>query len=99
MRRVVSPISLRKVYAQPGEYTVKMIIDPALSQGIESVSVEVRNSDGGRMAFAAKRWGTKLTVSFTIDATTPDGVSIIDLTLLRPRADAVRERLSFWVIK
>lgn len=57
------------------------------------------------MLFEAKRWGTKLTVSFVIDSTTPDGVSVIDLTLVaRSSGNSVpqkvsRERLSFWVIK
>lgn len=92
-------MSLRDVYAQKGEYSVKMAIDPAASQNIETVIVDVRNSDGERMAFEHKRWGTKLTISFTIDAQTPDGVSIIDLTLRTRNQKLTHERLSFWVIK
>lgn len=99
MKRLVSPVSLREVYAQPGEHTVKMLIDPAESSGIESVAVDVRNSDGATMPFTYKRWGTKLTIGFTTDSTTPDGVCIIDLMLRRPKSAAVRERFSFWVVK
>lgn len=95
----MTPVTLRDVYAQQGEYTVKMVIDPATSQNIEAVAVDVRNSDGGRMDFEHKRWGTKLTLSFKIDAQTPDGVSIIDLTLRNRNQKLTHERLSFWVIK
>ena len=100
MRRLVSPVSLREVYAHPGEHTVKMLIDPAQSPTIESVFVELRNSDGRPMPFTFKRWGTKLTVGFTTDSRTPDGVCVIDLTLRRARSEQViRERLSFWTVK
>lgn len=76
-----------------------MIIDPSFSQAIERVEVDVRNSDGKKMKFEAKRWGTKLTVDFKIDETTPDGVSVIDLTFRWKDRDSTRERLDFWVIK
>jgi hypothetical protein len=99
VRRMVSSVSLREIYEQPGEFTAKMLIDPAASQGIESVEVEVRDSDGKKMSFDSKRWGTKLTVSFVIDAGTPDGVSVIDFTLHPRNRPIVRERFSFWVIK
>lgn len=98
-RPIVSSVSLREIYAQRGEYTAKLAIDPASSQNIESVVVDVRNSDGERMDFQSKRWGTKLAISFVIDARTPDGVSIIDLTLRARNQKLSRERLSFWVIK
>ncbi len=95
---IISPLSLRDVYAAMGEYSAKMIIDPRQAQAIDRVHVEVRNSDGEKMDFAAKRWGTKLTVDFRIDASTPDGVSIIDVTMYR-KGEMIRERFDFWVIK
>lgn len=95
---VLSPVNLREVYQLQGEFTVKMIIDPSLSQAIEGVEVDVRNSDGNKMQYSAKRWGTKLTVSFVIDDSTPDGVSVIDVTMRR-RGNQTRERFGFWVVK
>lgn len=98
---ILSPVSLRDTYVEQGEYTVKMIIDPAQSQAIEDVQVDVRNADGRQMHFSAKRWGTKLTISFKIDETTPDGVSIIDVSM-RKRGQThwlARERFDFWVVK
>lgn len=100
MRRLVSPVSLREVYAHPGEHTVKVLIDPAQSPAIDQVSVELRNSDGRPMPFTFKRWGTKLTIGFKTDSETPDGVCVIDLTFRRYKSDWVgRERLSFWTVK
>lgn len=98
-KKFVSPISLQEVYAETGEYSAKMIIDPKLSPTIDDVAVDIRNSDGESMDFTAKRWGTKLTVSFKIDHTTPDGVSIIDILLKRKDQSPIKERLDFWVIK
>ncbi len=95
---IISPLSLRDVYAAMGEYSAKMIIDPRQAQSIDRVDVEIRNSDGRKMEFVAKRWGTKLTVDFRIDASTPDGVSIIDVTMHR-KGETIRERFDFWVIK
>lgn len=98
-RQLVSPISLRNEYIYLGDYSVKMIIDPRESPAIENVDVSVRNSDGRPMAHDYRRWGTKLTVNFTIDDKTPDGVSIIDVTLFGRDGAKVRERFDFWVIK
>jgi hypothetical protein len=98
-KKIVSPVSLREVYHQQGEFSAKMIIDPVVSPNIERVDVDVRNSDGKTMKFVAKRWGTKLTMSFTVDGETPDGVSVIDIRLMTRDGSVVRERLDFWVIK
>lgn len=100
MRRLVSPISLREVYAHSGEHTAKLLIDPRESPRIDHVSVEVRDADGAPMPFTFKRWGTKLTVGFTTGPSIPDGLCVIDLTLRRHGSDlAVRERLGFWTVK
>ena len=53
--------------------------------------VDVHNSDGRPMNFVAKRWGTKLNISFTIDELTPDGVSIIDVVMRGRKNDVVKE--------
>lgn len=98
-KKIVSPVSLREVYHLQGEFSAKMIIDPAVSPSIEGVDVEIRNSDGKQMEFTARRWGTKLTVSFEIDQTTPDGVSVIDINMKMKDGRLVRERLDFWVVK
>lgn len=98
-KKVVSPVTLREVYQLQGDFSAKMIIDPALSPQIERVDVEIRNSDGKAMEFTARRWGTKLTVSFRIDESTPDGVSVIDILLTRKDGPAIKERLDFWVVK
>ncbi len=76
-----------------------MIIDPSFSPTIDRVDVDVRNADGRTMEFTARRWGTKLTIDFKIDDTTPDGVSVIDLTFRWRDRDPTRERLDFWVVK
>lgn len=98
-KRIVSPVSLREVYHLQGEFSAKMIIDPAVSPTIEKVDVEIRNSDGKMMEFTARRWGTKLTVSFKIDQSTPDGVAVIDVLLRRKDGPPVKERLDFWIVK
>ena len=98
-RRIVSPVSLREVYHEPGEFAAKMIIDPNMSPSIERVDVDIRNADGRSMEFTARRWGTKLTVSFKIDGSTPDGVSVIDILLRRKDEPPIKERLDFWVVK
>jgi hypothetical protein len=98
-RQVVSPISLRDVYAHPGSYSAKMVIDPRESPTIEAVDVDMRNSDGRQMEYTVRRWGTKLTVQFTIDESTPDGISVIDITLCGKNGSKVRERLTFWCVK
>jgi hypothetical protein len=98
-KRIVSPVSLREVYAEQGEYSAKMIIDPGFSSSIEKVDVDVRNADGLSMDFTARRWGTKLTISFVIGPNTPDGVSVIDILMKRKDEPVIRERLDFWVVK
>lgn len=92
-------MTLREVYAHPGEHTVKLMIDPRESTQVDSVVVDVRNSDGLEMPFTYKRWGTKLTISFVTDFATPDGLCVIDLLLRRAKAGPIRERFSFWCIK
>lgn len=92
-------MTLREVYAHPGEHTAKFMIDPAESAGIDSISVEVRNSDGRPMRFTHKRWGTKLTINFVTDSDTPDGLCVIDVLLRRPRSKPVLERFSCWSVK
>lgn len=82
-----------------GEYSAKMLLDPTLSPQIDQVQVEIRNSDGVSMDYTARRWGTKLNVSFVIDENTPDGVSIIDARMTKKDGTVLRERLDFWVIK
>ncbi len=98
-KKVVSPVSLREVYQHQGDFSAKMIIDPSFSPVIDKVDVDVRNSDGKTMEFTARRWGTKLTVDFKIDESTPDGVSVIDITFQWRDRSPTRERLDFWVIK
>lgn len=98
-KKIVSPVSLREVYAQTGDYSAKMIIDPAMSANIDKVDVDVRNADGRSMEFTARRWGTKLTISFKIDGSTPDGVSVIDMVFRWRDRSPTKERLDFWVVK
>ena len=98
-KKVVSPVTLREVYQLQGDFSAKMIIDPAVSPQIDKVEVEIRNSDGKAMDYTARRWGTKLTVSFKIDESTPDGVSVIDTLLMRKDGPPIKERLDFWVVK
>lgn len=97
--KAIVPVSLRQEYVERGEYSAKFIIDGNLSQSLESVDVKLWNGDGKSMRFDAKRWGTKLTLSFTIDDTTPDGVSIIDITMHPRNSSPINERFDFWVIK
>lgn len=98
-RNLVTPISLRDVYAHPGSYSVKMVIDPRESPSIEDVDVFLRNSDGKQMQYSYRRWGTKLTIQFVVDGETPDGLSVIDVSLSRKGGDQVRERFTFWCVQ
>lgn len=92
-------MNLQEVYAYPGEQAAKFIIDPSESSRIERVDVRMTNSDGKPMAFSFKRWGTKVNLSFMIDETTPDGVSIIDITLSGKSIGEIRERFDCWIVK
>lgn len=96
---IVFPAVLREVYAQTGSYSAKFILDPARSNQIDDIKVRMTNSDGLPMDFEFKRWGTKINLSFIIDERTPDGVSIIDITMSGKNVTEVRERFSCWVIK
>lgn len=98
-RGIVSPITLREVYHTQGDFSAKMIIDPRESPSIETVDVDMRNSDGRPMVFTARRWGTKLTISFKVDRDTPDGVSVIDVRMLGKDGKSKAERFDIWIIK
>lgn len=98
-RGIISPITLRDVYHEPGDYTAKFLIDPRESTQIETVDVAVRNTDGNDMPFQARRWGTKLTVSFKIDQDVGDGVVIIDVSMTNRAKVVKQERFSTWVVK
>ena len=98
-RGIVSPTNLLEVYAHPGPQNVKFIIDPGDSSSVERVEVRMTNSDGLPMDLQVKRWGTKLNVSFLVDAETPDGVAVIDVFLRGRSIGEVRERFDCWIIK
>ena len=98
-RGIVSPVNLRDVYAQMGEYTAKFIIEPRDSSKIDHLEVAMFNSDGVPMNYSFKRWGTKLNIAFSIDSQTPDGISIIDVAMRGRDIGEVRERFDLWVIK
>lgn len=95
---VLTPITLRDVYAQLGDYSVKMMIDKSTSAGLETVDVSVRNSDGSSLLKDFRRWGTKLTLSFRIDEAVPDGLGIIDVRMVC-RGREIKERFDFWIVK
>lgn len=94
----LTPINLREVYAQKGEYSVKMLIDTATSAKVDSVEIRLVNADGSPKPVEFRRWGTKLTLSFEIDDDFPDGVSYIDVRL-RGREFELGNRYRFWVFK
>lgn len=96
-RRVISPVSLRDHYVELGNYTAKFLIDSAVSADVKHVDVVMRNSDGKPMDIEFRRWGTKLTLSFAINDSVPDGIVIIDI-LMRGSKE-IKERFDFWVIK
>jgi hypothetical protein len=95
----LSPVNLREVYQLPGEYSVKMLIDAKTSAETESVTVRMLNADGSPFPVNFRRWGTKLTLSFVIDESVPDGVVIIDVTMRAKTGEVTAERFSVWVIK
>lgn len=97
-RPLLVPISLQEVYAAPGEYTAKIMIDPEVSPEIEDVAVTVCNADGSPFDYNYKRWGTKLNLSFTIDSKTPDGVATVDI-LMSGKSKKFNKRFCFWVFK
>lgn len=96
---VISAGSLRDVYPSQGRFEAKMMIETRASISTERVEVSMRNSDGERMKYSAKRWGTKVNLVFDIGPDTPDGLSIIDITMYPYKGESTRERLSFWVVK
>ena len=92
------PVSLKEVYAQPGEYTAKIMIDPEVSPEIEDVTVTIRNADGSPLEHTYKRWGTKLNLCFLIDAKTPDGVATVDVQMVG-KSHKISKRFCFWIVK
>ncbi len=98
-RSIVSAIVLREVYAETGQQDAKFIISPAVSTDIDEVGIDVSDSDGMPMEYSFRRWGTKLNLVFQIDGRTPDGMSIIDISMNVRSVGLVREKFSFWVIK
>ena len=92
-------MNLNEVYSAKGEYTAKLMIDPQVSQELESVDVTIRNADGSPLGYSFKRWGTKLNLSFVIDDLTPDGVAVIDINLMGKRQKALHRRFCFWIVK
>lgn len=97
-RRDIVAVNLADVYASQGTHDAKLMIDPRVSQEIESVDVTVRNSDGTPLEYTYKRWGTKLNISFVIDERTPDGVATIQVSLKGRRREGT-ERFCFWIVK
>ncbi len=98
-RTSLTPVDLRDIYHEQGSFSAKFLLDPSLSRDVAEVTVRICNSDGKPMDHEFRRWGTKLTVAFKIDETTPDGVSVIDFTLITRAGDRTAERYDFWVIK
>ena len=84
-----------QLYVEPGEYSAKFVIDSRRSAKTTITQVLVVDADGKPLEAQARRWGTKLHVSFSIGAETPDGASLIDFIL----DDGKRERFKFWVVK
>jgi hypothetical protein len=97
-RPAIVPVSLREVYAQPGEYTAKLMIDPEVSPGIEDVTLTVRNADGTPLRHSYRRWGTKLNLCFLIDSSTPDGVATVEVQMLG-KSLKINKRFCFWIVK
>lgn len=97
-RGSITPVVLDEVYAQIGNYSAKMMIDPVVSSWVDTANVSINNSDGSPVETEFKRWGTKLTFSFKINEKTPDGVAIIDIRL-SGRGKELQERFSIWIIK
>lgn len=97
-RPALVPVSLHEVYAQPGEYTAKIMIDPDVSPEIDEVHVTIRNSDGSDLRHSYRRWGTKLNLSFLIDSETPDGVATVEVHM-SGRGRKINKRFCFWIVK
>lgn len=94
---LITPISLEDLYVHRGRYSAKMSIDPKQSTGMQEVQVVMKNADGATMACDYRRWGTKLTLSFELNESTPEGVVVIDV-LYRLKNESQSERFSFWVV-
>lgn len=97
-RPVLVPVSLKEVYVQPGEYRAKLMIDPEVSQQIETVEVGMWNADGTPVKHTAKRWGTKLNLCFEIDRDTPDGVVTLSVHMTG-KSHKLNKRFCFWVVQ
>lgn len=96
---ILVPSLLKEVYQLPGNFLAKIIIDTESSLLLEKIDLDVRSSDGKKMKHSFKRWGTKVNIDFTIDDTTPDGMSIIDILIkLRGDDNLYKSRFHFWVI-
>lgn len=97
--KTVLAINLKEIYAYQGPQAVKLLIDPMISQSVQELDVQIKNSDGKPLSNQFKRWGTKLTVDFVIGPDTPDGVSTIDIRMRKKCGSTISERFNFWVVK
>lgn len=96
-RGLFTPVNIEDVYRQLGQYTIKIIIDPRESAEVEIHEIVMNNSDGP-VRLSYKRWGTKLTMTFTVDESFPDGAASI-LIDMSSRGRRSIEMLRIWVVK
>lgn len=92
------PVILEEIYREVGEYSGKFSIDPKDSAGLEITGFTMKNSDGTDVKMSYRRWGTKLTFSFTIEPSTPDGVALVTIDMLN-RGKPVSEYFRLWIVK
>lgn len=77
----VVPVSLLDIYREAGDFSAKFLLRPEVSAEHPEISVDMLDPDGREMPVSVHRWGTKVHVSFRIDGSVPDGVSLVRFTV------------------
>lgn len=90
---------LRETYHELGTYEFKIVLNPRNFKNSHGSDITLVDSDAKPMKFIIKKWGRKISCTFTIDDSVADGVSVARLEMRDEKEVVHAGRLSFWVIK
>lgn len=96
-RRPIVPTDMKEIYVGRGQYSIKFLIETAISQVTSTAEVFMFDCLGNKFPCLSKRWGTKVNLSFTVDDLTPDGAAIVEIELKGQKP--LKERFRVWIIK
>lgn len=92
-------VDLRETYHEIGNFSFKIVLNPKLFKNSHDSEVYAFDPENRDFNLNIEKWGRKINCSFTIDDSTPNGVCVIKLKLIKDGGEEVEETFSFWVIK